>query len=146
VTIVPYHLGRRPKDSVTSADPTSGRRLLRRSDANGKPQATGVSNPGEPALPSDRTPIADIQYRQHARVAGRIHAVRVQPHGGVASLECTLVDDTGGITLLFLGRRTISGLNVGARIIAEGTVGADGGHLAILNPMFEFLPDTAAKH
>jgi RecG-like helicase len=96
-------------------------------------------------LPSDCTPVARIEYRQHARVAGRVHSIRVQPHGGVASLECTLVDDTGGIALVFLGRRSIPGLKVGARITAEGTVGEEHGHLAILNPIFEFLPDMAPK-
>jgi hypothetical protein len=147
VTIVPYHLGTHQPGAVTSAEPTNGRRSLRRSASkNGKPEAPRVSNPGEPLLPVDRTPIADVQYRQHTRVAGRIHTLRVQPHGGVASLECTLVDDTGGIALVFLGRRTISGLGVGARITAEGTVGEDRGHLAILNPIFEFLPDSAPKH
>jgi amino acid transporter len=151
VTIVPYHLGTHAPAASTSAASTSAegttkRRRLRRSDSNGKADVPSISNPGEPELPADRMPIADIQHRQHARVAGRIHAMRVQPHGGVASLACTLVDDTGGITLLFLGRRSISGLNVGARITAEGTVGEDRGHLAILNPIFEFLPDATSKH
>ena len=71
--------------------------------------------------------------------------MRVQPHGGVASLEVTLVDDTGGIALVFLGRRNIPGLRVGARITAEGTVSEARGHLAILNPIYEFLPDNAPK-
>jgi hypothetical protein len=65
----------------------------------------------------------------------------VQPHGGVASLECTIVDDTGGMALLFLGRRSIAGMRVGARVVVEGTVGEDHGRLAMLNPSYEFLPD-----
>ena len=146
VTIVPYHLGTRQDGAAMTGEPTAGRRLPRRSASNGKPEMPRISNPGEVPLPADRTPIADIQYRQHARVAGRIHTLRVQPHGGVTSLECTLVDDTGGITLLFLGRRSIPGLKVGTRMTAEGTAGEDRGHLAILNPIFEFLPDNAPTH
>src|SRR5206468_10059219 len=90
-TIVPYRRGTHQHGGVSAAEPTAGRRLLlRRSDVkNGKAEAPEISNPGQLSLPADRTPIAGIHYRQHARVAGRIHTMRVQPHGGVASLECT---------------------------------------------------------
>ena len=67
--------------------------------------------------------------------------MRVQPHSGVGGLECTLIDDTGGIALVFLGRKRIPGMKVGARLIAEGTVGEEHGRLAILNPTYEFLPE-----
>jgi amino acid transporter len=145
VTIVPYLLGTTHPTVSTPTPPPKGRRPLRRSGTNGKSETPRISNPGELPLPSDCTPVARIEYRQHARVAGRVHSIRVQPHGGVASLECTLVDDTGGIALVFLGRRSIPGLKVGTRITAEGTVGEEHGHLAILNPIFEFLPDMAPK-
>ena len=57
------------------------------------------------------SPVAEARAPQaRARVTGRVHSVRVQPHGGVASLECTLVDETGGIVLVFLGRRSIPGM------------------------------------
>ena len=88
--------------------------------------------------------MAEVEYRQRTRVAGRVHTMRVQPHGGIASLECTLVDDTGGIALVFLGRRSIAGMKVGTRIAAEGMVGDDRGRLAILNPIYEFLGDAPA--
>jgi hypothetical protein len=69
--------------------------------------------------------------------------VRVQPHGGVSSLECTLTDETGGLTLVFLGRRAIAGVKVGTRLVVEGTVGEDRGRLAMLNPASEILPDNS---
>ena len=90
---------------------------------------------------TDCTPIAEAQHRKRVRVTGKVHTMRVQPHSGVGGLECTLVDDTGGIGLVFLGRKSIPGMKVGARIIAEGTVGEDHGRLAILNPTYEFLPE-----
>jgi hypothetical protein len=71
--------------------------------------------------------------------------MRVQPHGGVASLECTLVDETGGIALVFLGRRSIDGMKVGTRLVAEGTVGEEHGRLAILNPTYDFLEDANSR-
>ena len=51
------------------------------------------------------TPIGDAQWRQRVKVAGRVKAMRIQPWADeVASLELTLADGTGGITVVFLGR------------------------------------------
>jgi hydrogenase maturation factor len=68
-----------------------------------------------------------------------VHAVRVQAWGSTPSLELTLRDDTGSITVVFLGRRHVAGIEPGARMIVTGTVGEHGGLLAILNPLYELL-------
>jgi RecG-like helicase len=94
-----------------------------------------------PTVLSDIIPVAEATWRSHVKVAGRIRSVRVQPRVGVPTLECTLVDDTGGITLVFLGRRKMSGITCGRKVVAEGTVGEHHGRLAILNPMYELLGD-----
>jgi amino acid transporter len=144
VTIVPYHLGSRAAVVPQMAKAT--RRGLRRADTtNGKTAAHSLTTTLVGPIPADCTPIAQVQYRQHTKVAGRLYTLRVQPHGGIASLECTLVDETGGIALVFLGRRSIPGLKVGVRLRVEGTVGEDHGRLAILNPTYEFLPEPAPK-
>jgi amino acid transporter len=146
VTIVPYHLGSR--HPVASAPVVSGNGHVRRNGARAKrgDDTTTSTALGVLDLPDDRTPVAQLRHRQQARIAGRIHTVRVQPHGGIASLECTLVDDTGTIALVFLGRRSIPAMNVGARVLVEGTVGEDHGRLAILNPVYVFLPDPPPPH
>jgi amino acid transporter len=84
-------------------------------------------------------PIAEIEWRQRAEVAGRIKSVRVQPRGGASNLECTLVDRTGAILLVFQGRPRIPGIEPGARLVAGGMVGAWGRRLAILNPDYELV-------
>jgi amino acid transporter len=136
VTIVPYHLGTHPE--VPAMAPRTNGRIAQPTGSK-----KGGTLPAFPvlALPADRTRIADVIYRRHTRVAGRVHTMRVQPHGGVASLECTLVDETGGIALVFLGRRRIAGITVGTQMVAEGTIGEDHGRLAIINPIYELLPD-----
>lgn len=90
------------------------------------------------------TPIGEAQWRQRVRVAGRIRSVRVPTGGATANLECTLVDGTGAILLVFQGRRRIPGIQQGARLVAQGMVGAWEGRLAILNPEYELIagPDT----
>jgi hypothetical protein len=85
-------------------------------------------------------PIAELRFRQRARVAGRVRSVRVQPWSDVPSLECSLTDASGGeLMLVFLGRREIPGIRTGTQIVAEGMVGDRRGSLAMLNPDYELL-------
>ncbi|HUR18627.1 MAG TPA: hypothetical protein VMZ51_06780 [Acidimicrobiales bacterium] len=65
--------------------------------------------------------------------------MRVQPWADVATLECTLVDDSGGITVVFLGRRQIAGIHPGTRMSVEGVAGAHRDKLAMLNPDYTLL-------
>jgi amino acid transporter len=149
VTIVPYHLGSRAEvaaafgeEVAVDATPTLGRRRNGggHGRGNGRGRPTQLLERAE-GLPANRTPIAQVQHRRQARVAGRISSLRVQPRGGVRALECTLVDETGGIVLVFLGRRSIAGVKVGVRLVAEGMVGDDRGRLTILNPVYDLLSD-----
>jgi amino acid transporter len=84
-------------------------------------------------------PIGDVEWRQRVQIAGRIKSVRVQPRGGASNLECTLADRSGAILLVFQGRPRIPGVEPGARLVAEGMVGAWGRMLAILNPDYELV-------
>ena len=85
-------------------------------------------------------PISEVGWRTRARVAGRVRSVRIQPWAGVPTLECTLVDDTGGIQVVFLGRREVAGIHPGTRMVVEGMVGGHGGRMAILNPDYRLMP------
>ena len=85
------------------------------------------------------TPIGAVQSRQRVRIAGRVHSVRVPTRTATANLECTLADGTGSILLVFQGRRQVPGLKQGARLVAEGMVGAWNGRRAMLNPDYELL-------
>ena len=82
-------------------------------------------------------PIADVQFRQRARVRGRVRSLRVRPWADSPTLEVVLVDDTGGITVVFLARRRLGGVRPGTVMSVEGMVGAHDRRLAILNPEYE---------
>lgn len=87
-------------------------------------------------------PIGEVRWRQSVRVRGRVRDLRVRPTaGGTASLECTLVDDTGGITLVFLGRRRIAGIGLGREMEVEGMVSESRARLVILNPLYALQSD-----
>jgi len=137
-TIVPFQLSggwpRRPRDGSTERPwPRAPKGVLRTGGGDGLgPRAEGTS------------PIGEVQWRQRVRVAGRVRSVRVPTGGATANLECTLVDATGAILLVFQGRRRIPGIQQGARLVAQGMVGAWEGRLAILNPDYELIagPET----
>lgn len=86
-------------------------------------------------------PIVDVKWREKVKVAGRVKALRVQPWADqVASLELTLADGTGGITVVFLGRRMLGGVNLGTHLVVEGMTSEHHGLLTILNPAYQLLP------
>jgi RecG-like helicase len=114
---------------------------LRRRDDTGDAMR-GIE--AEVDLATGAIPIAEVQYRQRAKVAGRVRSVRVQPWAGVATLECTVVDASGGLVVVFLGRREVAGVRCGSRLVAEGMVGVHDRKLAILNPDYEILTEPDA--
>ncbi len=82
-------------------------------------------------------PIGKISWRKRAHVTGRVTAIRPAAMDSAPTLEVEIWDETGGVTLQFLGRREIAGLEVGSVMIAEGMVGEQNGALTILNPSYE---------
>jgi amino acid transporter len=83
--------------------------------------------------------IGEVVWRKRAQVQGRVTAIRTSPTSEAPMLEVEMWDETGGITLQFLGRRSLAGLDVGAELRAEGMVGEVDGLLTILNPNYELL-------
>jgi hypothetical protein len=85
------------------------------------------------------TSICDVVHRSRVKVAGSVRSMRIQPWAGVATLECTIVDDTAGVTVVFLGRRRVAGIECGASMVVEGMVGVHHGRLAILDPDYDLI-------
>ncbi|MSO43472.1 MAG: amino acid permease [Candidatus Planktophila sp.] len=85
------------------------------------------------------TPIGEITWRSRAHVQGQVTSIRTAPSGTAPWVEVEVWDETGGVTLQFLGRRKIAGLKVGSQMRAEGMVGEEEGSMVILNPSYELL-------
>jgi amino acid transporter len=132
VTTVPFHFDERA--SVLTNGNGNGNGKVK---ANGKGKLTKRSTTPPRFRPDGSTPIGDVGWRQHVKVHGRIQALRVEPLGGSPSLECTLVDDTGGVSVLFFGRPAIPGIDIGASMTVEGMAIDHHGRLAIVNPTYE---------
>ncbi len=139
VTIVPFHLGQGRPRKVTPVPKVP--KVFQRRGSNG-PRPEDVAGPELDV--EGAVPIGDVQDRQRVRIAGRVHALRVQPWSGQPTLECTVTDGTGRIVVVFLGRRRIAGIEPGARIVIDGIVGQRAGQRVILNPEYRLLPGLEA--
>jgi hypothetical protein len=138
VTIVPYHLGLTKIRAVAEARRQATRT---RSERQGNGKLKQKDPAAAPPRPAGTQPIADATFRNHGRFCGRVHSLRVQPWAGVATLELTLVDDTGSINVVFLGRKQIAGIKPGTRLIVDSVVGQHRGRLALLSPYYEILAE-----
>lgn len=103
-------------------------------------QDVAISLPGPVSHYAENLlPIGNATWRQRAHVRGRVTSILTAPTGAAPGLDVEIWDESGGITLHFLGRRGIAGLNVGATVCAEGMVGESDGHLTIMNPSYEIV-------
>jgi len=78
--------------------------------------------------------------REQIRLRGTLRTVTLRPRGGVPALEAELNDGTGSITLVWLGRRRITGIAPGRSLSVSGRIGLQDGERIIYNPRYELIP------
>jgi hypothetical protein len=131
VTTVPFHFdddGAPAADELSAPEPSRG---------NGHHPPAGVSGMPPPRNPDGTTPIGSVQWRRHVKVRGRVNALRVEPLAGSPSVEYTVADASGGLSVVFFGRRQIAGVQLGTVLTVEGMAIDHHGRLAIVNPVYE---------
>jgi general stress protein CsbA len=133
--VPPKSKGAATKAVVVKEDPIRAQSTFTKSPttlAQGKSEP--VSHYAENILP-----IGNITWRKRAHVQGKVNSIKAAASGASPVVSVEIWDETGGVTLQFLGRREITGLEVGSQIRAEGMVGEDNGNLIILNPSYEIV-------
>ena len=83
--------------------------------------------------------IRDAVPRQRVKVAGVVPRITVKPLEGLESLEALLDDGTGEVKVVWMGRRSIPGLNLGTKLVVDGVLAEQRGERRMVNPSFEFL-------
>jgi hypothetical protein len=84
--------------------------------------------------------IARCGERIPVRVFGVVRALTITPRAGVPAVEAELYDGTGCVTLVWLGRRGIAGVEPGRRLCATGRLTVNDGRRLIYNPRYELVP------
>jgi hypothetical protein len=82
--------------------------------------------------------ISDAATRSRVKLAGVVRRITVRPLEGHESLEALLDDGTGEVNVVWMGRRSIPGVNLGTRLVVEGVLGAQRSERRLVNPTFEF--------
>ncbi len=74
---------------------------------------------------------------QEVTMLGRLRSVEFCPHDAEASLEAELFDGTDGVTLIWLGRRRIPGIEPGRTMRVHGRIAVRDGRKVLYNPYYE---------
>jgi len=89
---------------------------------------------------ADVDTIGEALDRAPVRLRGTLRTVTLRPRGGVPALEAELYDGTGSITVIWLGRRRIGGIQPGRSLQVSGRIGLHDGVRIMFNPRYELMP------
>ena len=89
-------------------------------------------------------PVCDLADRELVRVAGTLRTVTLRPRAGVPALVAEVYDGSGSVNLVWLGRRSIPGIEPGRALVATGRLTRDHDQRVIFNPRYELRPVGAA--
>ena len=128
-----------------AADP-AGRSLVRRVLARLTASSTELqAEQLRAAIPAaGATAIADAPDRELVCLVGALRTVTLRPVAGVPALEADLWDGTGAVTVIWLGRREIPGIQPGRTLQIRGRLTTSRGRRAIYNPAYELRAPEAA--
>ena len=79
----------------------------------------------------------DCRSGEEVTVMGRLRSVELCPTNEAATLEAELFDGTQGVTLIWLGRRRIPGIEPGRTIKVRGRMAERDGQKVLYNPYYE---------
>jgi hypothetical protein len=78
------------------------------------------------------------------RVSGAVRRVRASGRGGLPMLRAELGGGTDRITVIWLGRNHIAGIEPGRMLAVEGMLSEQGGRRIMYNPRYDLAADQAA--
>ena len=89
-------------------------------------------------------PIQNCEDRQRVQLTGTVSSVTITPRAGHPALEVELRDGSGAVTLVWLGRRQIPGIDPGRTLKIWGRISCHEGKRLIYNPRYELMEAPAA--
>jgi RecG-like helicase len=73
-------------------------------------------------------------------IRGMVRSVTLRPRSTVPALEIELYDGSGSVSVVFLGRRRIPGIDAGRRMVVCGRLTCNAENPTIYNPRYELKP------
>lgn len=90
-------------------------------------------------------PIRTCEDRQQVSLTGTVATVTLTPRAGHPALEVELRDGSGAVTVVWLGRRQIPGIDPGRTIKVSGRISCHDGRRLLYNPRYELLATPATS-
>jgi RecG-like helicase len=90
-------------------------------------------------------PIQNCEDRQRVQLTGTVSTVTINPRAGHPALEVELRDGSGAVTLVWLGRRQIPGIDCGQTLKVWGRISCHEGRRLVYNPRYELMQTPAAS-
>ena len=91
------------------------------------------------AVRSGADAIAEASDRSRVTLRGSIEVLTVRPRRHTPWLEGELSDGTGRVTLIWMGRHEIPGIEAGRELVVHGRISAVDGGRRIYNPSYELV-------
>lgn len=117
--------------------PTSRAGLFRRVLSRLFDSGSAAETKPTPDDSGDYTSIDRCKDREYVSLAGEIRTVTLRPGPGAASLEADLDDGTGMVTLIWIGRRRIHGIEPGRSLRVSGRIAVRPERVIMYNPRYE---------
>ncbi|MDR1711884.1 MAG: OB-fold nucleic acid binding domain-containing protein [Propionibacteriaceae bacterium] len=83
--------------------------------------------------------ISEAKGRAVVRLRGVVGEMEMKPRHGAPWLEAEFRDDTGEMTLIWMGRKEIPGISKGRELKVEGRLAIVNGKRCLYNPRYELL-------
>lgn len=83
--------------------------------------------------------VCDCRDREYVHLVGVLLTVTINPPGDHHWFEADLTDGSGHVRLVWMGRRSIRGVDAGRRIRVEGRLSYVDGVRTLYNPRYELL-------
>ena len=90
-------------------------------------------------------PIQNCEDRERVQLTGTVSTVTISPRAGHPALEVELRDGSGAVTLVWLGRRQIPGIDCGRTLKVWGRISCHDSRRLIYNPRYELMQTPAAS-
>ena len=111
------------------------RRMLRRLTSD--VEALDADDLSENAERTGAHRASECACGQDVTVFGRLRSVEFCPQDADATLEAELFDGSEGVTLVWMGRRRIPGIEPGRTLRVRGRLAVRDGRKVIYNPFYE---------
>ncbi|MBB0243607.1 DNA-binding protein [Streptomyces alkaliphilus] len=119
---------------------TGWRRLLGLQDSSAKSPVPEADEADEAECVHIRDCTEGPEGRRVVTVRGTLRTVGERTVGGLPALEAELDDGSASLSIVWLGRRSIAGVEPGRDMIASGRVVDSRGRPVLFNPRYELKP------